>query len=463
MSDSLSLRSPWPGGALLLVLSACGAAEELRDRDGDGFPAAQDCDDFNRLVHPDAIELCNGLDDDCDGVTDDGDAAGAGGWYLDLDGDGFGAEEVATCDGGGDPDLTRQGGDCDDADPMVTGPQRLFTDSDGDGYGDAGSEALACVGTAGLVDNDRDCDDSDAEVSPAALETCDGVDEDCDGAVDEDAVDATAWYVDADGDGHGDPARPALACPRDGLVEGDADCDDADADVAPGALEVCDDGVDNDCNGRRDEVQGWLSFPTAEPLTATSVRLGLYGTDATVSYAPDDAACALGTWDAPAEWTASGQLWTDDGVEMAWAVPPTFLEPQGCATTVSGTLAFDFGHTAAEAAEAPGWRWALAVARAGGGGSFDEGPTSIVSSEELTVMGVSDPGETGVFAGVLSTTTLEGGQWGPEDGLTWLLLPEEATAVTWTLDDGGTLDAQVFVVGLAAPTACGGGDVEPTR
>jgi hypothetical protein len=95
-------------------------------------------------------------------------------------------------------------------------------------------------------DEDVDCDDDDAAVHPAATETCNGVDDDCDDEVDEDASDATLWYVDADGDGFG--AESVLRCVNDeGFVEAGGDCDDADVRVYPGAGEVCDDGVDNDC------------------------------------------------------------------------------------------------------------------------------------------------------------------------------------------------------------------------
>jgi MYXO-CTERM domain-containing protein len=80
-------------------------------------------------------------------------------------------------------------------------------------------------------------------------EICDGLDNDCDGEIDNDAVDASTWYLDADGDGYGDPSSPIVACePPDGYVADSTDCDDTRADVNPGAPEVCD-GVDNCCDG----------------------------------------------------------------------------------------------------------------------------------------------------------------------------------------------------------------------
>ncbi|MCB9797689.1 MAG: CHAT domain-containing protein [Alphaproteobacteria bacterium] len=82
-------------------------------------------------------------------------------------------------------------------------------------------------------------------------ERCDGQDNDCDGRVDEDAVDRRPFFADNDGDGVGGEAFAACG-PEPGLVEGGGDCDDADAAKHPGAPEACDQ-VDNDCDGRVDE------------------------------------------------------------------------------------------------------------------------------------------------------------------------------------------------------------------
>jgi hypothetical protein len=195
------------------------------DRDGDGYgddafvsrvcelpedAALQggDCDDLDALVSPGVAELCDGRDEDCDGTPDDGVELT---WYADADGDGRGdpattaaacaapAGFVGTADDCDDDDpyaWTDRDEQCDDRDNDCDGQidedvqdQRFFADADGDGYGDPDAPVLSCSLEAGMVANADDCDDGDAAVSPAAVETRgDGLDEDCDGYVDEHGV-----------------------------------------------------------------------------------------------------------------------------------------------------------------------------------------------------------------------------------------------------------------------------------
>ncbi len=100
----------------------------------------------------------------------------------------------------------------------------------------------------------RDCDDTDPEVHAGNAEECNGIDDDCDGLIDADdtynLVGGETAYHDADGDGYGDPDTEAVFCEvPSGWLAMSEDCDDSDASVHPGAKEICDDGIDNDCRG----------------------------------------------------------------------------------------------------------------------------------------------------------------------------------------------------------------------
>ena len=186
---------------LLLSLFACNP-----DADGDGVSGRDDCDDADVTAFPGADERCDGVDNDCDGAVDK-EAVDATAFYV---------------------------------------------DGDGDGHGDAGAApTVSCAAPADTVALADDCDDDEAASFPGHVEVCDALDNDCDGDVDSDATDRVTLYADEDGDGFGDAT--VLACaPSDGVVVDDGDCDDGDADVYPGAEEVCD-GLDNDCAGGADD------------------------------------------------------------------------------------------------------------------------------------------------------------------------------------------------------------------
>ena len=180
------------------------------DKDNDGYAGADDCDDTNPDIHPDAAEVCDGVDNNCDGAIDGDDAVDRPSWYPDGDGDGFGvtAEAVVSCEA---PD--------------------------------------------GYVAKSGDCDDDDKDINPFAEELCgNAVDENCNGELDDHgAADAQAWYKDQDGDGYGS-GSPVYHCgpPFEGpYVNKGGDCDDSDDTVYPDSTteEVPDDEVDQNCNG----------------------------------------------------------------------------------------------------------------------------------------------------------------------------------------------------------------------
>jgi len=114
------------------------------------------------------------------------------------------------------------------------------------------------------VDTTTDCDDTDAARVPGAAETCNGVDDNCDGVIDSGAADAATWYADADEDGYGDPAAASAACDAPvGAVANALDCDDADRWIHPDASDLPGDGVDADCDGA-DNVQVIPEAPVAD-------------------------------------------------------------------------------------------------------------------------------------------------------------------------------------------------------
>ena len=327
----------------------------------DGYVAQfGDCNDDEASVNPDAQETCSGMDDDCDGLVDDADPSmsGTAAWYLDRDGDDFGdsAQSVQVCERPSE-DYVRDPDDCDDTNPLIypgadeycdgldndcdgliddeddeqpLEPATWTIDGDGDGYGSSASDALIlhqCSQPEGYALAAIDCDDSNAAIHPLASEVCDGIDDDCDGVVDDgvqntylsrcgwrrvwfahcngfvmrnrtlgyvsnaqdcddlnasnsgadelctdgdadmdgiddlidnncdgfvdddSAVDAPVWYADADEDGFGDGTRPQSSCTQPfGYVDNPDDCDDQRSNVNPAAQEDCATLYDDDCN-----------------------------------------------------------------------------------------------------------------------------------------------------------------------------------------------------------------------
>lgn len=206
---------PCASGQICDELSAsCKTACQINaDADGDGFASVAcggaDCDDSKATVAPGVPEACNGVDDDCDGQIDDG---------------------VTTT---------------------------FYVDADGDGFGSAapGSSVQACGKPAGHSSVGSDCNDASPVVFPGATESCNGLDDDCDGVVDEqNAAGCTLYFKDADGDGFGSAPAQCRCGPGGGYTASTSnDCDDNNASAHPGAAETCN-GFDDNCDGVVDPV-----------------------------------------------------------------------------------------------------------------------------------------------------------------------------------------------------------------
>lgn len=280
-----------------------------------GFVEKVDCDDFSPGIHPDAPEVCNNVDDNCDTVVDNGNPGGnlacstgsqgvcAAGTTACINGAVVCTQDKAAsaeqcdgldndCDGAADDgnpggmracatgnlgvcasgvtyctsgslhcvqQVAASSEVCDGKDNDCNGvvdngiPTRTwYRDADGDGYGNPNPALTTqnCLQPAGYVANASDCNDANAGIRPGAAEVCNEVDDDCDGAVDEGVK--TTFYRDADGDTYGTNTTTQACSRPSGYATRSGDCNDANASIKPGATEVCD-GKDNDCDGNIDE------------------------------------------------------------------------------------------------------------------------------------------------------------------------------------------------------------------
>jgi hypothetical protein len=258
------------------------------DTDGDGFgdvttlistciqtpgyvTNSSDCNDNDAAIFPGAQEICNDVDDDCNELIDDGLVFTT--YYADADGDSFGdlnnpldacsvpngyVTNNTDCNDNNvnqnatSPEICN--GEDDDCDGTIDNGITFldyYADADGDGFG-AGDVISSCSDLGvGYVSNNTDCDDSNSNTNPNATETCNTIDDNCDGQIDEGVQ--TVYFIDNDGDTYGNPSVSILACTQPvGYTPDDNDCNDTDANINPGAEDIGGNGIDENCDGEID-------------------------------------------------------------------------------------------------------------------------------------------------------------------------------------------------------------------
>lgn len=282
------------------------------DADLDGRFPWDDCDDTTATIYQDAEELCDGLDNNCDGNIDEL----LPNWYADTDGDGFGDPAISTASCTAPTGYISDNTDCDDSESGTrpdgvevcdtvdndcdgdtdeigaAGGLTIYVDADADGFGGGGAGLAACVVEAGYSAVNTDCDDANASENPSANEVCDGDDDNCDGEIDENsAIDTEYWYIDADNDGEGNPATAFAACNQPvGYIASGEDCNDADNSISPSAAETCD-GIDEDCSGVADDGIGYEWFADTDGDGYGDPDNTVYNCTLPAGYSADDDDC----------------------------------------------------------------------------------------------------------------------------------------------------------------------------
>jgi alpha-tubulin suppressor-like RCC1 family protein len=279
---------------------------------GGNITSGQDCDDGSALIHPNANEYCDELDNNCDELVDNDPITGTT-YYLDSDGDDFGSSEsIISC--------SQQEGysifstDCDDSNSTIhpnakelcdgenidencngfvndedeniniESQSKYYLDEDGDGYGNPYKSTFSCLLPEGYVENDEDCiDDAEYqigevviygnEINPSRDEICDDldIDENCNGYSDDNdsllnTTSTTTFYLDYDNDNYGADNQVIQACSRlAGTIEEGGDCDDTNPSIHPNALEYCDgENIDENCNGFSDNDDIFADYAVAD-------------------------------------------------------------------------------------------------------------------------------------------------------------------------------------------------------
>ena len=179
-----------------------------------------DCNDNISSIHPGTFEICDGYDNDCDGLVDQ----------------------------------------------LIDWGPTWYLDADADGFGNPAEDSLRCTQPTNYVNNGVDCNDNNNMVGPGNIEICNGLDDDCSGLIDDNIGDVV-YYQDNDADGYGNPIAPKLFCTdfvQAGYVDNSLDCDDTNADVNQEAIWYHD--ADGDGYGATDDNVTACTPPTQYTL-----------------------------------------------------------------------------------------------------------------------------------------------------------------------------------------------------
>ncbi len=238
-----------------------------------------DCNNSNANIRPNAMEICNGIDENCNNLIDDG--LTFINYYLDSDGDGYGAgTAINSCSNLG-AGYSTNNTDCNNNNPNIR-PNAVETcnaiddncnnliddgitfvnyylDTDGDGYG-AGTAINSCSSLgAGYVTNNSDCNNTSAAIRPGATEICNTIDDNCNNLID-DGLTFVNYYIDTDSDGFG-AGTPTNSCSSlgAGYATNSTDCNNNNPNIHPNAIEICN-AIDDNCNNLIDDGLTFVNY-----------------------------------------------------------------------------------------------------------------------------------------------------------------------------------------------------------